>query len=90
MSNQGDMEKLVAQNQGTPAMDVIGSLHKIAKEIVSVDENTDPNEYLDRIGAASWLLEYIADGLAIELQHAQERGNLLALKKLEEGDLDPR
>lgn len=64
-------------------MDVVGSLHKIARELIDIGvEVNEPFEIVAKIGAASFLLHWIADGLEHELQLAQERGRVLARKEL--------
>ena len=55
------------------ALDVVGSLRKISRELSDVRPDTDPNEFLDRVEAAAWLIGYIADGLEKEFQHAANR-----------------
>lgn len=53
-------------------MDVTGSLRKIARELLAI-EREDPDLEL-RLEGASWLLEYIANALDVEFQHAMARG----------------
>ena len=65
-------------------MDVTGSLRKISKELLELNQaNYSPAEIEQRLEAASWLLSYIADGLDVELHLAKERGKALARKELE-------
>ena len=55
------------------AMDVVGSLRKISRELTDVSPETDPIEFLDRVEAAAWLIKYIADGLEREFEYAADR-----------------
>lgn len=64
-------------------MDVTGSLRKVANEILAL-EREDPDLEL-RLEAASWLITYIADALDVELQHAANRGRMIAMKQIEQG-----
>lgn len=68
-------------------MDVTGSLRKVSRELLAL-ERGDPDLEI-RLEAASWLISYIADALDVELQHAANRGRMLATKQLEQGSTRP-
>jgi len=59
-------------------MDVVGSLRKIAKELIQIGaEVNEPYDLVARIGGASFMLNWIADGLEREINCAYERGKRL-------------
>lgn len=62
-------------------MDVTGSLRKISRELLEL--KPDQVDLPARLEAASWLIAYIAEALDVELQHAANRGKMLARKELE-------
>ena len=68
--------------QAGGTMDVTSSLRKISGELLAL-EREDPDLEL-RLEAASWLIAYIADALDVELQHAVNRGRVLATKQIEQ------
>lgn len=70
----------------TEMMDISGSIRKIALELG--DAPTITHEELVGIATgASWLLNYIADGLDKELVLAAERGKWMqGFRKLNSGD----
>lgn len=77
MSKQGDREKLVVRSSNVGSketMDVTGSLRKIARELLSLDESFSKAEIFEALEGASWLITYIANALDVELQHAAARG----------------
>lgn len=56
-------------------MDVVGSLRKIASELIDIGVRVnEPFELVAEISAASFMLRWIADGLEKELALAAERG----------------
>lgn len=61
----------------TQFMDVTGSLRKLAKDCIDIGVDLGdsvPFELVARIGAVSFMLNYIADGLDAEFVLAAERG----------------
>lgn len=66
------------------AMDVTGSLRKIATELLGFDESYSVTYILEHLEATSWLLTYIADALDVELQHAANRASTATWKQLEQ------
>lgn len=55
-------------------MDVSGSLRKIAGELIEIgDEVHEQPDVVDKIGAASFMIVWIADGLDRALIEAQQR-----------------
>lgn len=71
-------------------MDVTGSLRKVSRELLEI--NNDNYSYEDQqtlLAGASWLIAYVADCLDVELSHAAARGRQLAMKQLSEGNSMP-
>lgn len=63
----------------TQFMDVTGSLRKLARDCIDIGVDVDkaadvPFELIARIGAVSFMLNWIADGLDAEFKLAAERG----------------
>lgn len=61
----------------TQFMDVTGSLRKLADDCIDIGVDLGdsvPYEMVARIGAVSFMLNWIADGLDREFQIAAERG----------------
>lgn len=55
-------------------MDVSGSLRKLANELKDIGvEVNEPFELVTKIRGISFMLNWIADGLDLELQKAQQR-----------------
>lgn len=64
-------------------MDVVGSLRKIAKEILDIVNMEQQEDRTVAIGGASFMLNWIADGLDRELQFAAERAKRLQRLEIE-------
>lgn len=64
-------------------MDCVGSLKKVARELaeLSKGEMSQPDT-LNRIGAAAWLINYIAEGLDRELAHGAVRAQKFRRRQL--------
>lgn len=60
------------------SLDVIETLRSLAKECIEIGvELNEPFELVARIGAVSFMLHWVADGLERELNFAIERGKRL-------------
>lgn len=64
-------------------MDCVGSLKKVARELFELSqEGMDQPDTAERIGAAAWLINYIAEGLDRELAHGAARAQKLQRRQL--------
>lgn len=54
-------------------MDVIESLRKISRELISIDPD-NLEEFMQMVAGASFMINWIADGLEREINFAANRG----------------